>query len=114
MGNATAARSLHGIRFRHPLMRSGIYQQADVTERMAVHAALAETLASEPDRSVWHKTAAPEEEVATRLEGSAARAHRRGAVLVAVAALERSAGAPGPRPCSPTTISGAFGPKYRS
>ena len=86
------------IRFRHPLMRSGIYQQANVTERMAVHAALAETLASEPDRSVWHKAAAtiaPDEEVAVRLEDSAARAHRRGAVLAAVAALERSAGLSG-------------------
>jgi DNA-binding CsgD family transcriptional regulator len=86
------------IRFRHPLMRSGIYQQADVTERMAVHAALALTLASEPDRSIWHKAAAviaPDEEVATHLEDSAARAHRRGAVLAAVAALERSAGLTG-------------------
>jgi DNA-binding CsgD family transcriptional regulator len=86
------------IRFRHPLMRSGIYQQADVTEHMAVHAALAETLASEPDRSVWHKAAAtigPDEEVAIRLEDSAARAYRRGAVLVSVAALERSAGLSG-------------------
>ena len=55
------------IRFRHPLIRSGIYQQAELTERMAVHAALAETLASEPDRSIWHKAAAtiaPNEEVA--------------------------------------------------
>jgi DNA-binding CsgD family transcriptional regulator len=83
------------IRFRHPLIRSGIYQQADVAERMAVHAALAEALASEPDRSIWHEAAAtiaPDEEVAVRLEGSAARAYRRGAVLVGVAALERSAG----------------------
>jgi DNA-binding CsgD family transcriptional regulator len=86
------------IRFRHPLMRSGIYQQADVAERMAVHAALAETLASEPDRSIWHQAAAtiaPDEEVAAHLEGAAARAYRRGAVLAAVAALERSAGLSG-------------------
>jgi DNA-binding CsgD family transcriptional regulator len=86
------------IRFRHPLIRSGIYQQAELTERMAVHAALAETLASEPDRSIWHKAAAtiaPNEEVAAHLEESAARAHRRGAVLAAVAALERSAGLSG-------------------
>jgi DNA-binding CsgD family transcriptional regulator len=87
VGNAT-------ITFRHPLVRSGIYQQADSVERQAVHAALSEVLASEPDRSVWHQAAAaigPDEQVAVRLEEAAGRAHRRGAVMTAVAALERSA-----------------------
>ena len=86
------------IRFRHPMVRSGIYQQADAAGRKAAHAALAETLADEPDRSIWHQAAAtvgPVEEVAARLEDAASRAHRRGAVLTAVAALERSAGLSG-------------------
>jgi DNA-binding CsgD family transcriptional regulator len=83
------------IEFRHPLVRSGIYQQADVTERKAAHAALAQSLAGESDRSIWHRAAAAvgaDEEVAALLEEAAGRAHRRGAVLTAVAALERSAG----------------------
>jgi DNA-binding CsgD family transcriptional regulator len=83
------------IEFRHPLVRSGIYQRADVTERKAAHAGLAQTLAGESDRSIWHRAAAagvPDEGVAAELEEAASRARRRGAVLVAVAALERSAG----------------------
>lgn len=98
LGSAVSARLVEvgdtTITFRHPLVRSGIYQQADSAERQAVHAALAEVLASEPDRSVWHEAAAaivPDEKVAARLEDAASRAHRRGAVLTAVAAMERSA-----------------------
>lgn len=94
VGNAT-------ITFRHPLVRSGIYQQADSVERQAVHAALSEVLVREPDRSVWHQAAAaigPDEQVAVRLEEAASRAHRRGAVMTAVAAMERSAALSGEPP----------------
>jgi len=82
------------ITFRHPLVRSGIYQQADPVERKAAHAALSEVLAGEPDRSIWHQAAAaiaPDEKLAAGLEEAASSAHRRGAVMTAVAALERSA-----------------------
>lgn len=83
-----------GMRFRHPLVRSAIYQASTVSERQAAHAALAVTLADDPDQSVWHRAASvsgPEPEVAAELEAAAARAFRRGAIQVAMAALERAA-----------------------
>jgi len=50
---------------------------------------------------VWHQAAAaiaPDEKVAARLEEAASRAHRRGAVMMAVAAMERSAALSGEPP----------------
>ena len=82
------------LRFRHPLMRSAIYQAASLPERQAAHAALAQVLAGQPDRQVWHRAAAalgPDEQVAAELEETAVRTGRRGAVAVAVAALQRAA-----------------------
>ncbi len=82
------------LRFRHPLVRSAVHQAAGVSERQAAHAALATVLAGQPDRRAWHRAAAslgPDEEAAGELEQVAARAQRRGAIAVAVAALERSA-----------------------
>ncbi|HEX6583360.1 MAG TPA: ATP-binding protein, partial [Thermoleophilaceae bacterium] len=84
-------RSVH---FRHPLMRSAISQAAPVERRRGVHEALADVLADEPDRRVWHRAAlisGEHESVAVELEGAAARARRRGASGVAVTALRRSA-----------------------
>src|SRR5215207_1033561 len=43
------------VRFRHPLMRSAVRQNASVEQRQRVHAALAATLEAEPDRRVWHR-----------------------------------------------------------
>lgn len=83
-----------GLRFRHPLVRSAIHQTRGISERHAAHAALAETLAGLPDRSVWHRAASTvgtDEAVASDLEAAATRARRRGASAVAVAALERAA-----------------------
>lgn len=83
-----------GIHFRHPLVRSAIYQKAVRADRMAAHHALAEVHSANPDRRTWHRAAAiahQDESVATELEHVAARARRRGAITVAVSALRRAA-----------------------
>jgi DNA-binding CsgD family transcriptional regulator/tetratricopeptide (TPR) repeat protein len=83
-----------GLRFRHPLVRSSIYQAAKVSQRQAAHAALTEVLVGQPDRHVWHRAAAtlgPDEGVAAELDEAADRAGRSGAVAVAITALERAA-----------------------
>jgi DNA-binding CsgD family transcriptional regulator len=82
------------LRFRHPLVRAAIYQSAGIPERQAVHHALAETHAEDPDRNVWHRAAAlagPNAEVAADLEAAAARALQKGAPAAAAIALRRSA-----------------------
>jgi DNA-binding CsgD family transcriptional regulator len=85
-----------GVDFRHPLLRSAIYQGATFSDRQAVHRALADTLAdsAEPDRRAWHLAAAatgPDAGVADALAEAALRADRRGAFAAAASALERSA-----------------------
>ena len=82
------------VRFRHPLVRSAIYRSASMARRHAAHAALAEILAGEPNRSVWHRAASvvgPDGELAAELEVVALGARRRGAIDTALAALRRSA-----------------------
>jgi DNA-binding CsgD family transcriptional regulator len=83
-----------GFHFRHPLVRSAVEQAASLTERRRAHAALAETLADDPDRAAWHAASAAagrDEDVAAKLEAAGDRAQARGAQAVAVTALERSA-----------------------
>ncbi|MEV4515475.1 AAA family ATPase [Dactylosporangium sp. NPDC049525] len=80
--------------FRHPLMRSAILQRAGLAQRHAAHAALAELLADQPDRGIWHRAAAshgPDEAVAAGLEAVATVARSRGATMLALSALERAA-----------------------
>ncbi|HEV3173334.1 MAG TPA: AAA family ATPase [Actinocrinis sp.] len=82
------------VRFHHPLVRSAVYQKATVAERHAAHAALAEVLAEDPDRRVWHRAAAAVDrnpQVAVELEATAERAVRRGDLVTAATGYERAA-----------------------
>jgi DNA-binding CsgD family transcriptional regulator/tetratricopeptide (TPR) repeat protein len=82
------------LRFRHPLVRSAIPQAASASQRQAAHTALAQVLTGEPDRRLWHRTAAtttPDAELAGELDAAARRARRFGEASVAVAAYQRAA-----------------------
>jgi DNA-binding CsgD family transcriptional regulator len=80
--------------FRHPLVRSAVYQSAGAVRQRQAHAALAAVLAGEPDRRLWHvaaSTVGPDEFVAREVEALSARLAHRGAVGMAVAAARRAA-----------------------
>ncbi|SHF27541.1 helix-turn-helix transcriptional regulator [Streptoalloteichus hindustanus] len=82
------------LRFRHPLVRSALYQAASFPERQAAHLALAGALDPHDDRRVWHRAAAvvgSDDRVAQELAEVAGRARRAGGVAAATSALERAA-----------------------
>ncbi|WP_028047220.1 LuxR family transcriptional regulator [Cellulomonas sp. URHE0023] len=83
------------VRFRHDLVRSGIYAETWPATRRAVHAALAAAVPEQDvDRRAWHlgeATATPDAAVAAVLDEAATRARARGAHAVAAARFERAA-----------------------
>jgi DNA-binding CsgD family transcriptional regulator len=83
------------LEFRHPLVRSAIYQRASPTERRAAHAAFAAALPPEQaSRRVWHRAASlvePDEGVAEALEQVAVEAQARHGAAAAAAAWRRAA-----------------------
>jgi DNA-binding CsgD family transcriptional regulator/tetratricopeptide (TPR) repeat protein len=84
------------VTFRHPLVRSALYQAASASDRRRVHMAVAEAIdpVTDPDRRAWHRAqvaAEPDEDIAAELDRSASRAQARGGLAAAAAFLQRSA-----------------------
>ncbi|MFD4444754.1 AAA family ATPase [Nocardia sp. NPDC058519] len=84
------------LTWRHPLLRSAVYQGSALTDRLAAHRALADALVDDDaaDLRAWHLACAatgPDEHTATALERTADRARRRHGFHGAMAAYDRAA-----------------------
>ena len=84
------------LAFRHPLIRSAVYEGARPGDRGRVHDVLASIarLDGDLDQAAWHRAAAavvPDEDVAVGLERSAARAEQRGGYAAQATFLARAA-----------------------
>jgi hypothetical protein len=82
------------VRFRHPLVRSGVLQREPLARRHAAHRALAEVLTADRYRRTWHRAwsmTGPDDETADELAATVPDSLDRGAVMSAVSSLERSA-----------------------
>ena len=84
------------IRWRHPLVRSAVYQGATTLQRQQVHRTLADALVAteDVDRRTWHLAAAsdpPDDTLADALAAAAGRSLDRGGYEAASAAFERAA-----------------------
>ena len=81
--------------FRHPLVRSAVYNHASHAARRAVHRALADCLPdAEVDRRAWHMALSvlgPDEAACSALEQAGGRARDRSAYDVSSKAFERAA-----------------------
>ena len=90
------ATSRGSIAFRHPLVRSAVYEGATLSQRRQAHRTLAAVLSGDEhaDRLVWHQAMASleaDEEVASALEASGRRSQLRAAHASAAAAFRRAA-----------------------
>lgn len=82
------------VRFRHPLVRSGVLQLESLHRRQQAHRALAQVWRDDPYRRTWHRaqaTIGKDDQLADELEDTHVLSIRRGSVPAAIAALERSA-----------------------
>jgi DNA-binding CsgD family transcriptional regulator len=82
--------------FRHPLVRSAVYQAASPEEQRMVNGALADATdpLTDPERRAWHRAQAaigPDDALAAELDRRAGSAKSRGGWAAAAAFLQRSA-----------------------
>src|SRR3984957_20484958 len=83
------------VRFRHPRVRSAAYEAATPEDHSTAHLALAEATDAQvdPERRVWHRSAAAtgaDETIAAELERTAHLAQARAGPAAAAAFLQRS------------------------